>query len=497
QVVGAALTPQSPPANQFAQVNGYDNPQVWPHHVTVHDTFYALNIQYDFKAATLMSSTSYGQISNRFTSDLSYATLAIVPTPNGPAAITYGDLLSSIYGQPAELAQRQTEYLHKFNQELRLSSNPGSTLFGHGFDWQGGAYFTRETEILNQFFDARDATSLQSLQTVLAPPAGGANIPADYKEWAIFADVTYHFTDKVDLELGGRQTGTKQHSQVQLYCCVLFGPTNTYPVFDSSEHSHTWSVAPRWHITPDTLLYARFATGYRPGGPNLPTPPLPNPPNMLPDSTKNYELGFRTDLFDKRFSIDVAVFDIEWKDVQILGLVDSPSGPIGINGNSGAARSRGVEWNFALKPVAGLTFSLLGAYTDAKLTADAVGLGARSGDELPYVPNVAATLNVDYTWKAFGGFDADVGASWSYSGTQYTGFSPSAPVEAHVKLPEYKTLKLQAGIDNGRWNAQVYAVNLTNEKGITEYTNSGGANLTGQAAFIQPRTVGVQVGVKF
>ena len=487
QVVGAALTPTTPPANQFDQIDGYNNPHLWPHKIANHQTFYALNIEANLPGATLMSSTSYGKISNRFTSELTSTNVA--------PGVSYGDLFAAlVYGQPTVIAGRQSEFVHKFNQELRLSSNPGSTLGGHGFDWQGGLYFTREAVDLNQFYDARDAANTQ---TVLQPVLGGADIPADYKEWAVFADFTYHFTSVFDVEFGGRQAGTKQHSQVALACCVLYGPDTTYPVFNSSETSHTWSLAPRWHVTPDVLLYARYSTGYRPGGPNLPTPSLPNPPNLLPDSTRNYEAGFRGDFLNKKISVDVSYFLIDWKDVQILSIVNTPTGPVGINGNSGSARSHGVEFNFTVRPVTGLSLQLLGAYTDAKLTSDAPGLGAFDGDKLPYVPDVNATFNVDYTWRAFAGFDANVGASWTYTGSAYTGFSPSAPVEPHVKLPTYNTLKIQAGLDNGHWNGQVYAANLTNAKGITDYANNGGVNQTGGASFIQPRTIGVQLGYKF
>ncbi len=120
------------------------------------------------------------------------------------------------------------------------------------------------------------------------------------------------------------------------------------------------------------------------------------------DSTKNYEVGLRTDLFDKTFSIDMAVFYIDWKDIQILSIVQTPTGPVGINGNSGSATSKGVEWNFRGGRSSGLTLGLLGSYTDAYLTADAPGLGAISGEKLPYVPEVSNTLNVDYKWPAFG-----------------------------------------------------------------------------------------------
>ena len=487
QVVGAAATPTTPPANQFDQVKGFVNATA-PNLLHNDLKYYALNIEYRLPAATLFSSTSYGRLTNRNSPDLSNQNLA--------PGFTYADLLGGIYGQPIAVYEHQRQYVHKFNQELRVSSNPGTTLFGHGFDWQGGAFFTRESTLLDQPIDA---LSLTDLTTFLAPPMGGALLPADYKETAVFADVTYHFAPAFDVELGGRYTHTKQHSQVTFHCCVLYGPADTtFDELRTSQNSTTWSVAPRWHINDNLLLYARVATGFRPGGPNVPTPTLPQPPAFLPDRTRNYELGLRADLFDRRVTIDVAAFDIEWKDVQILSIVNTPSGPVGINGNSGRAKSRGFEWNLNWRPLTGLSLGLLGAYTDAKLTSDAPGLGALSGDELPYVPKVSATFNADYSWRAFSDYSAVLGASWTHTGKRFTNFSPQAGVvEPHVELPTYNTLQVRAGLDNGRYSAQVYGDNLSNSKGITEYSNNGGAGQTGLGVFIRPRTVGIEFGAKF
>ncbi|MEO7206238.1 MAG: TonB-dependent receptor [Steroidobacteraceae bacterium] len=488
QVVGAAATPAAPPTNQFSQTAGFANNQALP---AVEDNslkYGALNLAYDFHWATLMSATSYGRFNLHFTNDDSLLNLA--------PGFTYGDFISSLYGQPALFKVDQVEFVHKFNQELRLTSDAGNSLFGHGFDWQFGGYFTHESTTLTQPFEALDATNPS---TILTPAVGGAIIPGDYKERSVFADFTYHFTTALDLELGGRETDVKQNSQTNTFCCILFGPTDThFPAIFTSQNSTTWSVAPRWHINEDTLAYVRVATGFRPGGPNLPTPTLPNPPSFKSDSTKNYEIGIRTDLFDKKFSIDMAVFYIDWKDIQILSIVNTPAGPVGINGNSGSATSKGLEWNFEWRPLTGLDIGLLGSYTDAYLTADAPGLGAMSGNKLPFVPDVSATLNVDYRWPAFADWAAFVGGSETYTGSRFTSFSPSVSViEPHVKLPVYNTLQLHLGVDNGHYNAELYGNNLNNSKGIADYSNSGGANQTGLASFIQPRTIGIQVGYKF
>jgi len=487
QVVGAAATPMSPPANQFDPVNGLSNATAGPHIINDHLSYYALNLQYDFNVATLMSATSYGEIKKRYTSDLTDENLA--------PGVTIADALEGAYGEPIVAFGNQNETLHKFNQELRLTSNPGGTLFGNPFDWLAGGFFTHEITGFNQVYDARSAADPA---TILSPALGGDALPADYRESAVFADFTYHFSKAFDVEVGGRSTSTKQHSESFLLCCVLVGPSTSYPTTSTSETDQTWSVAPRWHLNDDLLVYARFATGFSPGGPNQPSSFLPNPPPYRSDSTRNYELGVRADLFDKRFTVDVDVFDIRWKNIQILDYLQTSSGPVGLNGNSGTAESRGVEWNFQWRPLQGLSIGLLGAYTDAKLTSDAIALGGMSGDNLPYVPAVSDTLNVDYTWHAFSNFAGFVGSSWTYTGTRYTDFSSSTTViESHVKLPIYNTLSMQAGLDNGHYSVELFGNNLTNARGITEYANSGGQNQTGIAAFIQPRTIGIELGAKF
>jgi iron complex outermembrane receptor protein len=485
-VVGAAADPANPPANQFQRIDGYSSNAAFPEAQTVHLRYYSLNLQYDMHFATLTNLTSYGTINNFLYQNLT--DINLVP------GTTYGEYLGgAVYGRPIAVDEAQTMFVHKLNEELRLASDPGTKIAGHDFDWLVGFFFTRETTVLTQPVEGRDLTTFDVLQ----PPLGGANIPADYKEKAGFLDMTFHFNQAFDIEGGLRYSHTDQESQVQLSCCVLYGPATTYPYENTSEHSTTWSVAPRWHLDENNMLYARWSTGYRPGGPNLPTPTLPNPPGFEPDSTRNYEVGFKSDLLDHKLSLDVSLYDIDWTNVQIVSYVNTPAGPVGINGNSGSARNYGVEWDFAWHPIGGLKLELLGSWINAKITKDAPGLGALNGDKLPYVPNVVATVNADYTWHLVSDYSMFAGGSWSYTGTRYTDFSVSSALAGHVKLPSYDALKAYVGIDNGRLNAQLYGANLTNSLGILTYQNYGGANQTGQATFITPRTIGLELGVKF
>jgi len=322
-----------------------------------------------------------------------------------------------------------------------------------------------------------------------------------YKEWAGFAQVTYHFNPQFDLALGGRWSENKQTAN-QFEDGYVFTLQSLPPVSvssDSSDTDFTYSIAPRWHISQDTMVYGRVATGYRPGGPNVLPPGTPPgvEKEYQSDSTVNYELGTRTDLLDKHLSIDVAAFLVDWKKIQLFEYVQNT----GINANGGTARSKGVELTAALTPLTGLTFSLTGAYVDAYLTAPAPDAGGNTGDPLNYVPKWSSSLDGAYTWRV-SDFSLFTGATWNYIGSRFTDFSsvvlPTGIVTApRPELPSYNTVNLRAGLERGRWTFELYGKNVGDTRGIANYSNAGTPNFGGSIGYIQPRTIGALATARF
>src|SRR3546814_19002479 len=93
------------------------------------------------------------------------------------------------------------------------------------------------------------------------------------------------------------------------------------------------------------MVYARVATGYRPGGPNVILPGLP--PTFDPDTVTNYELGLKPRLFNPDMSIDVGVFRLDWDGIQIPIAFGGTSGL----GNGATARSQGNEAALVWQPI--------------------------------------------------------------------------------------------------------------------------------------------------
>ena len=63
------------------------------------------------------------------------------------------------------------------------------------------------------------------------------------------------------------------------------------------------------------MAYARVASGYRPGGPNISG--IGVPAQYQPDKTKNYEMGLKGDMLGRTLSIDASVYYIDWSNIQV------------------------------------------------------------------------------------------------------------------------------------------------------------------------------------
>jgi iron complex outermembrane receptor protein len=435
---------------------------------------YNATIDWNTGPFSVLSTTSYGILNFDYVTDAT----SLLAAPG----VTYGEALGGI-----GLYEDNNAGLKKFTQEIRLASPSSATL-----EWQVGGYYTHETGVLLQHVVGVDLPTtpagnpfLGVLETVVLDSA--------YKEWAGFANLTYHFNSQFDIQAGGRYSSNKQSATESVGGPLLGGGTTAFTT-PSKGNVFTYSIAPRWHVDANTMVYARLATGYRPGGPNAqPIAPPPGfPQEYGADKTVNGELGVRSTQLDGRLSIDVAAFHVNWQDIQLFEVVDN----LGVNANGGKARSQGVEWTFAYVPVHGLTLGWTGAYTDAKLTSPAPAVNGHSGDPLPYAPKWGTSLDAEYDWNLSANFKGFVGAAWSYVDTRSTDFA-SSPTGAQLELPTYNTFEARIGFDSAHYRVTLNGKNLGDKRGISSYVASGAPGPAGELTVIQPRTIGVTLTAKF
>jgi iron complex outermembrane receptor protein len=369
----------------------------------------------------------------------------------------------------------------KFTQEVRLAAN------GALLDWSIGAFYTDEQSDQFQTLNASmpdGAVFPVNLLTV--------SLPSSYEEYAGFGTLTWHLTQQLDFTGGVRYAHNSQRFEQ-----IGSGPL----IFSVPERSESDSIVTylgtiRYRASENLMSYVRYATGYRPGGPNvvlndLSGQPLANP-TFGADKLRSYEGGIKASSADGRFGVDAAVYFIKWDDLQINAVRNG----LGVVDNAAAAESKGAELTLTFVPTAQLT--LVGAlgYVDAELSEDAPDLGGFAGDRLPDTPEFTGTLSADYSFEV-GGREAFLGTTVRHVTDRVSSYDVSAG-SPQYDLPEYTTVDLRTGLQFGSARLQLYVRNAFDERGKLSATTAFSA-LGGPVwvSLVQPRTIGFNVITQF
>lgn len=366
-----------------------------------------------------------------------------------------------------------------YSQEVRLSS-----VGGQFFTWLLGGFYTHGSAPTEQSLLAVDPSTGSVVGSAL-----DADTPKTYDEYAAFGDITFHLNDRVDLQLGGRESHIRQTFSQMLAgpLAPFLGPTVT-PQRDSTRNVFTYLLTPEFKISPDFMVYARLASGYRPGVPNI-SANSAVPPSSEPDKTNDYEIGLKGDFLAHALVVDASAYYIDWKDIQ-LALTD-PVTKLTYQTNGSGAKSEGIELSIDARPWTGMTISGWTALGSAVLTEDippsnaAYGL---DGDRLPNSSRVSGRLSFEQQLP----LAIHVGAAVSYVGDSVGLFTRTA---VRQQYPSYTRTDLIAGMRLSSWSVDLYANNIADVRGII----GGGIGTTPSYAFsyIQPRTVGITVTKTF
>lgn len=449
--------------------NGHSNNNFLAEPYTFDLDYYAATIDYDFGGATLTSATTYSKTRSLQVQDASQIFGSLFPLLTGGAI-------------PAGLSPFSIDLgLKKWTQEVRLSSASGGR-----FEWMIGGFFTDEKSSNYQI-----ARSFDMSGNPIAPldPLAIAQLPAAYKEYAAFGNGTFRFTDQLQLTAGVRWARNEQDFR-QISEGVIV-PTSNTPG-SSAENVVTYSVSPQFRFSDDGMIYARVASGYRPGGPNVVLPGVP--PTVDADRITNYEIGLKTDIADRLLSLDVALFYMDWKDIQVVRSFG------GINGqaNGGKAVSKGVEGTLILRPTAGLSLTATGAYTDVTLSEDVPEIDGLDGDRLPAVPKFSGALRADYQFDLGNAAKGSLGAGVRHTGGRLSRVS-SDPLALRAK--PYTSVDLNASVTFGEhWTVRAYARNLLDNQGdLRRGLATDGLNRPTYVAIspLQPRTIGLALDLAF
>lgn len=428
---------------------------------------YSATFDLDLGWADLISSTSYMDASQNTSADSTYL---------------YGDFLPLVGLESGLVSGATDPYYDKLVQEVRLTSKSSDR-----FEWLVGGFYTDEDTNLRQLFLALDENGAP--QEAATQAFADARVANRYRETALFANAAFKFTQKLDVSAGIRYAKNKQDLDTGLSGYLVGGSANE--TGRSEEGVTTYSLAPRYFFDDDTMVYARYSTGYRAGGPNAIFPGIPQT-QVNSDTLANYEVGLKRYFMERRAYVDVQAFHIDWDDLRVNLLHEG----ISYGSNGGGARSRGIELESRFLLAGGWNIGFSGAYIDASLR-DPIPGQAAAGDPLPMTPDVTAAFTTQYSFQ-LGDWAAYVGGSYRHYGSVVTSV---APAEA-FKLPSYRMLDLNAGLNRGNWSIALYVRNVANELAYANAQPISSALAPADKLFIaavpaQPRTVGIAFDYRF
>ena len=428
----------------------------------------------------------------------------------------------------------------QFNQEVRLVSRHGGP-----FNWVLGGFYN----------DQKNHTDYAEHTPGLSDFYGVPNNPDDLEyvsyskskvtEKAIFGEGTFHVTPKWQVTGGARYFKYTSQIAGALVLPLLGDPLSPYDLSPSGGKSKqdgwVWKFNSSYNFTRDLMVYATYSKGYRIGGPNR-VAPCPNPvpvnqqnacalPNEIqygPDKTKNIEVGFRAQLFDRKLSFNFDVFHIKWQGIQVASATFY--GVTGITVNGGAAKSQGFDASFQFRPIPKLSIEGTYSYVDAKLTEDVPGIDAirtvlnyygpyksqkhpeypakftqlavLDGDRLPGSAKNSGSLGATYTTPIL---DGNVIANWTatYRGSVVTrlGWERSYG----DKLPSYVTNRASLTYDTSKYSVSLFGTNIFDKYAVVSVgndrsrigVNDGVAVRYYQQTVMNPRTFGIEGRIKF
>ena len=304
-----------------------------------------------------------------------------------------------------------------------------------------------------------------------------------------------------------------------------------------------------WQATDDVLFFASYAEGYRPATQNRNAGQLATnqsgvfenyvvPAVAVTDTLTSYELGMKSQFFDRSLQINATFYFSDIEDLQVSRFDPSNVAFLFFIENVGDAEAKGLDVDFQWAATEGLTlsgaFSILGTEL-TKLNPQLQGIAVPTGSDLPLAPSFAGNLRARYdVWLPGMEANAYVLASVNHRGKSVSGVVGSAefmddtlfrqsglysglklkheegtfgtveipdgaggtrlPSNSRFVNPSATTFNLSVGLEKDSWMAELFIDNLNNEEApIMQIAGHYTPAITVQ----RPRTVGLRVSYDF
>ncbi len=335
---------------------------------------------------------------------------------------------------------------------------------------------------------------------------------------AIFGQADYALTEKLKLTLGGRFTDeskkfkTADSEAVQNNGINNFGPYTPLWSFDKSSYNSaaSWRAALDYSFTKRILVYASAASGFKSADFNggfLSTNPAEanvqsNP--VAPEKVLAYEIGVKSELFDRRLLFNAAVFYNDYRDMQVFTQINPIAGgaglPLLILTNAPKAHTDGIDLQMVAKPIRYLTATVNLGLLEAKidqLTSIINTSGTTqsyAGNTLPLAPRTSLSGILDYRIPFETG-TLDLQANANYRTKQYFDTTDDPLITQRSYWLE--NARIGYSFDQGIWEVAAFGHNLSNQKYLSDAFDESNPFGFVEEVVGTPRSVGVQLNYSF
>ena len=183
----------------------------------------------------------------------------------------------------------------------------------------------------------------------------------------VFGQLEYDILPQTTL-IGGIRQG---HEEVR-YTFLDIRNAGAFFSGKATDNFRTYKAGVQQHLGEDVMVFATFATGRKGQAFDLSTGfnrqrALAGP--VRPETSRDYEIGARTQFLDRRLTLNVTAFDTRYRNFQAQGIETFSDGTVNYRlTNVGRLRTRGIEGEASLRIMRDLSLAAGATYLDAKIT---------------------------------------------------------------------------------------------------------------------------------
>jgi iron complex outermembrane receptor protein len=387
------------------------------------------------------------------------------------------------------LALDETQIDKQFSQELQLQST------GSGpFKWVAGAFY---------FHSIGRYDPIRTSGAFLASPffplqAVDLYVDQRLDSYAGYAQGTYAIDDATNITAGLRFTSDHRKIVESQTLTVAGFPVPQAPVSEAKTFNKlTWRLAIDHRFSPDVMAYASYNRGFKSGSFAPDTFPIAV---LEPETLDAFEVGLKTELFDRKVRFNVAAFYYDQKNLQVNQIVQG----VLLVYNASGSTSYGIDADLQARVTSNFTINAGASYLHAryKTFLNAFELfplptGGNSFDQNGNATGNRLQNTPDSTINAGATYDIPTSSGkFTLAANFYHNSGYFADPQNRLRQAPYELVDASVSwvSPDGHMLIRVWSKNLTNS---FYYQQTNPLNVGDNYVAAAPRTFGGTIGFKF